>query len=597
MQRDTLPVLTRNSAPVAAASAATANPADTFESLRALDRLREAHLGRWSNGLSPESLLLAWADWAVHLGVAPGKRLELALRASQALTGFVADALQDGPDPAAGDPRFKAEAWQQWPFRAWADGFERLQGWWHAATHGVPGTDPHHESVVAFACRQALDTVAPSNLPWANPEVLQRTLAERGANLTRGALHFGQDLARLASGAGPVGSEDYQVGRDLAVTPGQVVLRNELMELIQYAAASDTVHAEPVLLVPAWIMKYYILDLSPPNSLVRWLVAQGHTVLCISWRNVGPEQRELSMEDYRRLGVMAALDAVNRIVPGRKVHGVGYCLGGTLLSIAAAAMARAGDDRLASVPLLAAQTDFSEPGELALFIDAAQVHMLDSMMWLRGYLTAEQMSGAFQMLRSNDLVWSRLVHDYLMGERASLSDLMVWNADSTRMPYRMDSEYLHRLFLNNDLAAGRYTVDGHPLAIQNLRAPIFAVGTERDHVAPWKSVYKIHYLADTELSFCLTSGGHNAGIVTSPATRTATIAWPRARLTPQCSVPRSGCRTPRRWRARGGRRGSSGWLRSQARSAWRRRPWGCPARRRCATRPAATCCSAEGLVR
>jgi polyhydroxyalkanoate synthase len=191
-------------------------------------------------------------------------------------------------------------------------------------------------------------------------------------------------------------------------------------------------------------------------------------------------------------------------------------LGGTLLSIVAAATARAADQRLASVTLLAAQTDFTEPGELALFIDHSQVHFLESMMWNKGYLSADQMAGAFQLLRSSDLVWSRLVHDYLMGERTPMTDLMAWNADSTRMPYRMHKEYLQRLYLGNELAAGRFMVDGRPAALQNIRVPLFVVGTERDHVAPWRSVYKIHYLADTDVTFVLTSGGHNAGIVSEP---------------------------------------------------------------------------------
>lgn len=213
---------------------------------------------------------------------------------------------------------------------------------------------------------------------------------------------------------------------------------------------------------------------------------------------------------------MAALDAVGAIVPERRIHAAGYCLGGTLLSIASAAMARAGDDRLASLTLLAAQTDFTEPGELALFIDPSQLHFLESMMWNRGYLSADQMAGAFQLLRSNDLIWSRVVHDYLMGERSPMFDIMAWNADSTRMPYRMHAEYLRRLYLDNELASGRFLVDGRPAALQNIRVPIFAVGTERDHVAPWRSVHKIHLLTDVEVTFVLTSGGHNAGIVSEP---------------------------------------------------------------------------------
>lgn len=497
------------------------------EAYRAIDRMREALTAQATAGLSPSSLALAFFDWSLHLASAPGKRMELvdkAARKAARLSAYLSAASLHADTPACieplpGDYRFAAEGWKRQPYATLAQAFLLNQQWWHNVTREIPGVTPHHEDVVSFAARQLLDIFSPSNNPFTNPEVIEKTIEKGAGNFIAGFQNWLEDITRLVTKQPPVGTEAFLPGRDVAVTQGKVVFRNHLIELIQYAPATGTVLPEPVLIVPAWIMKYYILDLSPHNSLVRHLVDEGHTVFCISWRNPAAEDRDLALDDYRRLGVMAALDAVTAIAPNRKVHATGYCLGGTLLSVAAAAMARAGDDRLATLTLFAAQTDFTEPGELALFIDPSQMHFLDSMMWNRGYLSADQMAGAFQLLRTNDLVWSRLVHDYLMGERTPMTDLMAWNADSTRMPYRMHAEYLQRLYLDNELAAGRFMVDGRPAALQNIRTPMFVVGTERDHVAPWRSVYKIHQLTDTDVTFVLTSGGHNAGIVSEPGHR------------------------------------------------------------------------------
>ena len=518
----------RKSPPHASRPDETAIPAPPealgLEAFRSMDRMREALAAQFTGGLSPQALALAYYDWAIHLAAAPGKRAELAYKATRKAQRLLAHLLstafdKDAPgciEPLPGDDRFRDEAWQRFPYNVWSQAFLLNQQWWHNVTREVPGVTPHHEAVVSFAARQVLDMMSPANLPFANPEIVARTLETGGANLVEGLRNWAEDATRQLSGQPPVGTEDFAVGREVAVTPGKVVFRNHLIELIQYAPETETVQAEPVLIVPAWIMKYYILDLSPGNSLIRHLVAQGRTVFCISWRNPGEQDRDLGLDDYRRLGVMAALDAIAAIVPGQRIHAAGYCLGGTLLSIAAAAMAKAGDERLASLTLLAAQTDFSEPGELALFIDHSQLHVLESMMWNRGYLDSGQMAGAFQLLRSNDLVWSRLVRDYMLGQRMPMNDLMAWNADATRMPYRMHAEYLRKLYLDNDLAAARLVVEGRPVSLQNIRAPLFVVGTERDHVAPWRSVYKIHNLTDTDVTFVLTSGGHNAGIVSEP---------------------------------------------------------------------------------
>ena len=480
--------------------------------------------GAQHGGLSPAAGLLAWYDWALHLSLSPGKQrslIEKGLHKQQRLARYalrVASA-HDCPtciEPLEQDRRFAAPAWQQWPFNVIHQGFLLQQQWWHNATTGVRGVSRHHENMVTFAGRQWLDMWSPSNFIWTNPEVLHAITQSGGANLWRGAVNFLDDARRLALDDAPAGVEGFEVGKDVAITPGKVVFRNHLIELIQYSPTTPDVHAEPVLIVPSWIMKYYILDLSPHNSMVKYLVDQGHTVFILSWKNPTAADRDLGLEDYRWLGVMDALDAVTAIVPERKVQAVGYCLGGTLLTIAAAAMARDGDERLQSLTLLASEIDFRESGEIALFIDDSQLAWLEAGMWDKGYLDGRQMAGAFQMLNSRDLIWSRRVREYLLGERQTFNDLMAWNADVTRMPYRMHSEYLRRLYLDNDLAEGRYRVGGRPVALADIEVPMFIVGTVRDHVAPWPSVYKMHLLSDAELTFVLTSGGHNAGVVSEP---------------------------------------------------------------------------------
>ena len=489
------------------------------------DRSLHAAIARFTAGMSPASLAEAYSDWLTHLTYAPGKRAQLMDKAVRKAVRFAnyagRYAIEAGKterciEPLPQDHRFSGEAWQKWPFNFIYQAFLLQQQWWYNATTGVRGVSRRHEEMVEFAARQILDTVAPSNFLLTNPEILSRTVAAGGLNLVRGWQNLIEDGERAVSGKPPIGSEKFAVGRDVAITPGKIVYRNRLIELIQYAPATDTVRPEPILIVPAWIMKYYILDLSPDNSLVKYLTEQGFTVFMVSWKNPGPQDRDLGLEDYRTLGVMSALDVVNSIVPNQKVHAVGYCLGGTLLAIAAAAMARDGDERIATVTLFAAQTDFTDAGELMLFIDESQVAFLEDMMWEQGFLDSRQMAGAFQMLRSNDLVWSRVVHDYLLGERQPMTDLMAWNADATRMPYRMHAQYLRKLFLNNDLAEGRLLVADKPVTVADIRAPIFAVGTERDHVAPWQSTYKINLQTDTDVTYLLTTGGHNAGIVSEP---------------------------------------------------------------------------------
>jgi polyhydroxyalkanoate synthase len=495
-----------------------------------VDRLLRAMVMRATAGRSPVSVMTAFADWAGHLALAPSVQWKLAQHAFSMYGQFChyASICAGGGspperycvEPLPQDNRFDDAAWQQWPFNLIHHAFLAQENWWLEAISAVPGVSRHHRDVTSFVARQFLDQFAPSNFIHTNPIVLRETVTTGGRNLWAGAKNFIEDVGRRLSHQLPAGAEKFVPGSAVAVTPGKIIYRNELIELIQYTPSTELVHPEPIFIVPAWIMKYYILDLSPENSLVRHLVDAGFTVFIVSWRNPNPDQRDLGMAEYLSLGIDSALAAISAVVPKQPIHAVGYCLGGTLLSIAAAALGRRRDKSLATVTLLAAQTDFSDAGELTLFIDDSEVTFIEDVMWLQGVLDSNQMAGAFRILRSNDLIWSRVVRDYLLGSRAPMTDLLAWNADATRMPYRMHSDYLRHLFLDNDLASGRYVVDGSPVGLSNIRAPMFVVATEWDHVAPWKSVYKIHQQVEGEVTFALTSGGHNMGIVNPPGSST-----------------------------------------------------------------------------
>ncbi len=495
-----------------------------------LDVKAFARLAGLTFSVSPMSLWLAATDWAGHILLSPGKRLDLMMLAQRqvaaaslaSIRGLAARSTPPKSSAASEellDKRFQNDAWQHWPFSLYAASFSMLDQWWQAATTNVPGVDRHHAHLVSFGVRQMLDMASPGNYPWTNPVVLQKTIDTAGRNLLSGSRNWIEDVQRLAQGHPPHGVDQYRVGHELAVTPGKVIYRNPLIELIRYSPKTDSVYPEPVLLISAWIMKYYVLDLTPGQSLVEYLVDHGHTVYCISWKNPGENESQFGMEEYLQLGLTEAIQILQENHPGTKLHAAGYCLGGTLLAIANAALSREPNNPLGSMTLFTAQTDFSEPGELALFIDESEVTLLEAQMREKGVLTAGQMSGAFQVLRSSDLIWSRIVQEYLMGERREVTPLIAWNADATRMPAKMHSQYLRRLFLNDDLSEGRFVVGGHVISLGDIDTPIFCVATEKDHVAPWRSVFKLHYFTPAEITFVLTDGGHNAGIANPPGQR------------------------------------------------------------------------------
>ena len=388
-----------------------------------------------------------------------------------------------------------------------------------AAVHGVEGLDSATARKVDFYTRQCVDALSPSNFVATNPEVLAATLETGGQNLLRGLENLLEDLQR-GKGRLSITMTDmraFRLGDNIAATPGKVVFQNELMQLIQYTPASPDVRRRPLLIVPPWINKFYVLDLQPKNSFIRWAVDQGHTVFVISWVNPDEKLAEKSFADYMQEGPLAALDAIEMATAERSVNTVGYCLGGTLLASTLAYMTARGDERIASASYFVTLVDFTDAGDMAVFIDNEQLASLDERMKERGYLEAQDMAMSFNMLRSNDLIWSFVVRNYLLGKEHLPFDLLYWNADATRMPAAMHSFYLRNMYLMNLLAKpGGLRLSGVPLDLTQITTPTFILSTREDHIAPWKSTYAATHLYKGPVKFVLAASGHMAGVINAP---------------------------------------------------------------------------------
>lgn len=494
------------------------------EKAEVLDRIFHAQFGKMTTGMSPAAIIMAYTDWATQMAFAPSKRLTLARSAWEKAAEIHMNSWEywmsgsqccfDISDKRFAE-RFRHESWSQWPFCLMASSYLRLEDWWQEATE-IRGMDRNHKDLVSFLRYQWLNAFSPENYAATNPQIIEKTIETGGQNFAAGMQHFIDDRQRWLEGEKPSGTEQFRVGEKVAATPGKVVFRNRLVELIQYTPQTETVYPEPVLIIPAWIMKYYVLDLTSDHSLVKYMVDRGHTVFMVSWKNPDESYRDTGLADYLKQGVLEALDAVEAITGQHKIHATGYCIGGTLLAMAASHMARHHDDRLKSMTLFAAQTDFEEAGEMMTFIDENQLSYLEDIMYEQGYLRGNQMSAAFNLLNPKELIWSKMVQEYLLGERSSMIDLIAWNEDTTRLPYKMHSEYLRELYLENRLAEGDYKLDGETVTLEDIRAPIFLVSTEKDHIAPWKSVYKLHHFTAAPITFVLANRGHNGGIISEP---------------------------------------------------------------------------------
>ncbi len=424
-------------------------------------------------------------------------------------------------EPAKGDRRFADPAWEENQlFDFVKQSYLLTARWLQATVEGIEGLDEKTARKVDFYTRQFVDAMAPSNFLMTNPEVLRATLESGGENLVKGLQNLLDDLDR-GQGRLDIKMTDYEafeVGVNLALTPGKVVYQNELIQLIQYAPTTDQVYQRPLLIMPPWINKYYILDLREKNSFVKWAVERGHTVFVISWVNPDTDLAGAEFEDYMTKGPLAALDAIKKATGEREVNVVGYCLGGTLLACTLGYLAAKDDKRITTATFLATMIDFEEAGELEVFIDEEQLATIEERMNERGYLEGSDMATTFNMLRANDLIWSFVVNNYLLGKDPFPFDLLYWNADSTRMPAAMHSYYLRSMYQDNKLVEpGGITLDGVPIDLTRVETPSYFLSAREDHIAPWASTYRATQIFSGPIRFVLSASGHIAGVVNPPA--------------------------------------------------------------------------------
>ena len=421
--------------------------------------------------------------------------------------------------PAPTDKRFSDPEWTQNQFFDFLKQAYLLTAGWADRLVSDAAVNPHTKQKAEFYVRQITNALSPTNFVLTNPELLRETLISNADNLVRGMRMLAEDIA-AGGGHLKIRQSDasmFEVGRNLAVTPGKVIFQNDLMQLIQYAPSTETVLKRPLLIVPPWINKYYVLDLTPEKSFIKWCVDQGLTVFCISWVNPDARLAQKSFDDYMEQGPLAALDAIKQATGEDKVHAIGYCVGGTLLAITLAAMAARHDERIVSATLFASQVDFTYAGDLKVFVDEEQVAAIEKRMAERGYLESKSMATVFNLLRSNDLLWPYVINNYLKGKAPFPFDLLYWNSDATRMPAANHSFYLRNCYLDNRLAKGKMIVGNTPINLKAVTIPIYNLATREDHIAPAKSVMVGSKLFGGDVRFVVAGSGHIAGVINPPA--------------------------------------------------------------------------------
>ncbi len=496
-----------------------------------LKKFFEGHSTQELSDIDPAGILPAFAAFTESLSRDPSRLLEAQFNAwntymqiwqstAQRMFGMAAETVVPTPKE---DKRFKSEDWDKNPlFDYIKQTYLATAGLMQGLVAGADGMDDKTAKKLEFYTKQYLDAIAPTNFALTNPQVLHATVETGGRNLLDGLKNFLADIdpkdGKLKTRM--VDTSAFELGKNVAISPGKIVYQNELMQLIQYSPSTAEVYRRPLLIIPPWINKYYILDLQPKNSFIKWAVDQGLTVFVISWVNPDESLAEMDFDDYVRQGPMAALDAIEQATGERSVNVIGYCLGGTLLGATLALMQARGDERINAATFFTAMLDFAEPGDLGVFIDEGQLKGIEQTMQEKGFLDGAEMATTFNMLRANDLIWSFVVNNYLLGKQPMAFDLLYWNSDSTRMPARMHSTYLRKMYLENQFCKPQgMKVDGTPIDLRQVRIPTCFVSAVEDHIAPWKSTYAGARLFQGPVKFILGKAGHVAGIINPPGPR------------------------------------------------------------------------------
>ncbi len=479
--------------------------------------------------LDPRVVGAAFFELLGRMAANPAALMEAQLRLwrgstelwTQTARRWMGEPVESAVAPAAADKRFKDRAWEENPlFDFIKQSYLLVSCWLQSTVHQVEGLDEKTRKKIDFYTRQFVNAMAPTNFLLTNPEALRKTVETGGENLLQGLSNM---LADLERGRGRLDVkmtrlDEFKLGENIAMAPGKVVYQNELMQLIQYAPTTAEVYRRPLLVVPPWINKFYILDLRPENSFVKWAVDQGHTVFMISWVNPDTRLAAKDFEDYMADGPLAALDAIEQATGEREANAIGYCIGGTLLASTLGYMAVGGNDRIRSATLLTSMTDFADVGEIEVFIDEEQLALLDAHMQRRGYFESSHMGAVFSLLRENDLIWSFVVNNYLLGKEPLPFDLLYWNSDTTRMPAAMHSFYIRNMYHKNLLQeAGGIALTGVPIDLRQVKTPLYLLSTREDHIAPWKTTYRGTRLFSGPIRFVLAASGHVAGVVNPPA--------------------------------------------------------------------------------